>query len=306
MIVLATHQVPSDAPRTRLDLTCLGAFEQLTSRASARKAIKRGEVLLDGQSVESSRFVQPGQQIELLEPVGPEPPRYQVALDVIHEDDHIAVVVKPPGLAVNGPKLRTLEHGLPRHLTPSSAPDALRWPRPAHRLDAKTGGLVVVGKTGSALASLGRSFETRQVHKRYEAVVIGRMEGEGHIDEPIDDRSAQTTWRAVDHARCLKSDWVTLVELCPHTGRRHQIRKHLSDLGFPILGDIPYGLTGLTLRGKGLFLWAVGLTLPHPATLEPQTYVTPHPAKFDTFMRREQRRWERQNAKTLATEPTRD
>ena len=306
MIVLATHRVAPDAPRRRLDRICLEAFPSLATRAAARKAIKRGEVLLDGVHAESSRYVQAGQTVELLEAQGPLPPRYRVDLEVLHDDEHFAVVVKPPGLAVNGPRLRTLEHGLPGNLTPCPAPDALRWPRPAHRLDAKTGGLVAVGKSGTALAALGRAFETREVYKRYRAVVIGRMEGEGHFDDAIDGRDASTSWRAIREARCLRSDWVTLVELSPHTGRRHQLRRHLSEAGFPILGDIPYGQPGLTLKGKGLFLWAVELRLAHPITGEPCSFTTPHPRKFDTFMDREERRWKRHDTKVLATETTRD
>ena len=306
MIVLATHLVPDHAPRRRLDQTCLEAFASLASRAAARKAIKRGEVLLDGVQVESSRYVQAGQTVELLEREGPQPPRYRMELEVLHDDDQFAIVVKPPGVAVNGPKLRTLEHGLPDHLTPCRSPDALQWPRPAHRLDAKTGGLVAVGKSGAALASLGHAFETREVEKRYRAVVIGRMEGEGHFETPIDGRDAFTRWRALREVRCLRSDWVTLLELSPRTGRRHQIRRHLSEFGHPILGDIPYGLPRLTLKGKGLFLWAVGLKLPHPITGEACSFEIPHPRKFDTFMDREARRWTRHSSKVLASETTRD
>jgi 23S rRNA pseudouridine1911/1915/1917 synthase len=304
MQVLDRHEVGPDAEPERLDRVAHRAFAAFASRSAARKAVKRGEVLLDGVLEPSSRWVNPGQVVTLVESSLPLPPVYPLSeLGVPYEDDHLAIVEKPPGLRVNGARYRTLENALSPHLRPSTRPDALRFPRPAHRLDGPTGGLVAIAKTGSALAGLSEAFHKRVVTKRYAAIVIGRLEGEGRVTTPIEERSADTHWAAVAHARSLKPDWVTRVELFPHTGRTHQLRRHMAGLGHPILGDTLYFREGQVLRGKGVFLWAVALQLTHPITGEPLHVRIDAPVKFDTFMAREQRRWDRWQAKEGLSSP---
>jgi RluA family pseudouridine synthase len=269
------------------------AFDVFPTRSSARKAVHRGEVLLDGARAETSRWVQAGQELTLCEPAACRPVYVIPQLEVVYEDEAMAVVVKPPGITVNGNRHRTLEHALPPFLSASPHPDALRAPRPAHRIDGPTGGLVAVAKTASALAGLSEAFHHRTVRKRYEALAVGRLDGTGSISEPIDGRAAHTTWEARAHARTLKTDWVTWVSLSPHTGRTHQLRRHLAHLGTPVLGDREYARDGLLYRGKGLFLWAVGLRLPHPLSGDPVDVKIEAPPKFAAFMARQQRRWER-------------
>lgn len=294
MQILDRHVVPAGAEPERLDKVAHLAFGAFPTKSAARKAVRRGEVLLDGEHVESSRWVRSGQVVTVVESSQPLPPVYTLqTLEVAFEDDSMAVVVKPPGIPVNGNRHRTLEHALPPFLAPSTRPDALRMPRPAHRLDGPTGGLVAVAKTATALAGLSEAFHRRDVSKRYEALTVGRLDGKGRVTEPLDGRDADTTWEALEHARTLKPDWVTRVALFPHTGRTHQLRRHLAHLGTPILGDKQYARDGLLYRGKGLFLWAVALELPHPVTGARLAIEIPPPAKFASFMAREQRRWER-------------
>ncbi len=290
--ILARFVQPEGLQRERFDRVALSCFPQLATRAAARKAIKRGEVTLNGTTAEASRWIVGGEELLLLESSQPIPPIYRVELAIHHEDDAVAIVEKPPGLRINGYVLRTLERALPGVLSPSTRPDALRRPRPCHRLDAPTGGLVVCAKTGGALAAVCRSFEVRQVTKRYRAIAIGRLEGEGQVTTPIEGRDADTRWRAIGHSRSLRSSWLTMLDLWPHTGRTHQLRRHLSELGHPILGDRLYGLDGLILSGKGLFLWAVEIALPHPDGGELHLKIEP-PTKFDTTIAREQRRWDK-------------
>ena len=229
--ILARYTVPADASPARLDRTAHLGFDAFPTRSSARKAVCRGEVLLDGEVAESSRWVSPGQVLSLCESSAPIPPVYVMQnLEVVLEDDAMAIVVKPPGIPVNGNRHRTLEHALPPFLTQSPHPDALRMPRPAHRLDGPTGGLVAVAKTASALAGLSEAFHKRTVQKRYEALLVGRLEGSGRVTEPIDGREADTTWEVLEHARTFKPDWVTWVALSPHTGRTHQLRRHMAHL----------------------------------------------------------------------------
>jgi len=288
------HVLAEAAPRERLDRAVAAAFPLwLPSRAAAKAACKRGEVLVEGAPAEPSRFVAGGDTLTLC-PRADDPHRvYPAVLTVLHEDDAIAVVLKPPGLPVSGNRHRTLAHALAANLAPSPRPDALPRPQPAHRLDAPTSGLVLVGKTASALAALGRAFVERRVDKRYRALVVGYLAGEGRVDAPIDGAEAQTEYLALAHTRALRTEWITELELRPLTGRTHQLRRHLAGLGHAIMGDRPYGDPRTTLRGQGLFLAATALSLAHPDDGARLSVAIEPPAKFRSLVAREARRWRR-------------
>jgi len=278
----------------RVDRWVSKNFARLPTRGSARKAAKRGELLLNGQVVESSRFVKLGDTVELMESAVRHPV-YHLVPEVVHIDERCAIVIKPPGLLVNGNQHRTLEHALPNALPPSSEPDALLAPRPVHRLDFETTGLLAVARCHRAMVAWGRAFEERRVHKRYRAIVVGRLEGEGRVELPLDGREAVSRYRVIRSFHSLKTTWCTEVELEPLTGRMHQLRRHMQHLGYPILGDKRYH-NGVIFRGAGIFLAAVHLDLPDPdgegrivAGIDP-------PYKFRSFQAREERRWARWHA----------
>ncbi len=285
-------RIPEDLADPRAPYAAFLLMETLPSRAAAKKAAKRGQLLLDGQPMRWGTLVEPGQVLTLLEP----PPRateiYERDLHVVYEDDVMAVLEKPPGLPVNGWRLHTFENALPHNLRPTTATDALNWPRPAHRLDARTQGLVVVAKTSGALVGLNRSFQERRVHKHYKAVLRGRLEGEGTIAEPLKGRDARTRYKAVEHTRSLKADWTTTVDLWPETGRTHQLRIHMANLGHPVLGD---GRYGDGFRGSGLFLQAKAIGFEHPVTGEAMAIELPEAPKFASYRTREARRWAKYN-----------
>jgi tRNA pseudouridine65 synthase/23S rRNA pseudouridine1911/1915/1917 synthase len=260
------------------------------SRQGARKALRRGELLLNGKTAESSRFVGPGDVLEYRGPTTVPPPPYALELSVAHEDGDLAVVIKPPGLLTHGNVHRSLERALGHNLTRSSIPDALPVPGPVHRLDRATGGLVLVAKTRRARVSLGRQFQARTIRKTYRAIVVGELQGQGWIDEPVDGREARTHYRAIARWPSLHVGSLSEVELSPHTGRTHQLRRHLAGLGHPILGDSLY-TDGRLLRGQGLFLWAQSLTFQHPRSGIDLHIEAPPPHKFEAFLRREERRW---------------
>jgi tRNA pseudouridine65 synthase/23S rRNA pseudouridine1911/1915/1917 synthase len=290
--ILAEAVVP-EGVTARMDAWSAAALPQwLPSRNRARKAVKSGLLVLDGEPVESSRWLAAGQRVTLYR--GPEPTGepLQLALEIVYEDDQLAVVVKPAGLLTNGNRFATLERALPLALKPSLAPDALSWPSPVHRLDRPTTGLVVCAKTHTAQVWLGQALESRHVHKRYRALLMGRLDGEHEVHEPIDGREAHSTIVPVAHSRSLKTDWITTVELRPHTGRTHQLRRHCAFVGHPVLGDMLYSPGGRTLRSKGLFLQAIGVRLQTPDGVVHDWAMDELP-KFEAQRARDDRRWVR-------------
>lgn len=283
------HVVPPDPPRLRVDAYALEVFTQLGSRAHARRAAHRGELVHNGVRADTARFVRAGDELRLTLAR----PRFQVyerELTFLHVDPHLAVALKPPGLPTSGNRHRTFAHALPPHLPPPALPDALPVPWPVHRLDARTTGLILVARTASARARLGQDLASGAVHKTYRALVVGHLE-DGESTDPIDDRAAHTSWRVRRRGRSLHVDWLTELDLTLHTGRTHQIRRHLSARGHPVVGDDLYD--DHPLRGHGLFLAAVALDLAHPCRPGRVTVQTDPPHRFGTFLAREQRRWDR-------------
>lgn len=300
MKVIATHLIPDGIESMRIDRYLPGVWPQIPTRSSALKAGKRGLLLLDGQKVEPSRFIRGGQEIALLEDPQTIPPTFNFPIPILYEDEEMALIHKPPGLPVSGNRHKTVEHALPANLTPSTAPDALRWPRPVHRLDVRTQGVLVVAKTASAIAFLSKEFEERRVQKTYEAVVLGALEGEGTIDTPIEGRPSKSRYQALQTVKSLHVDALTWVRLWPETGRTHQLRIHLSQLGHPILGDDLHTHAGPILRGNGLFLAAVALAIRHPDGQIIEAKIDT-PQKFHTHMAREARRWTKFRAQKTQT-----
>lgn len=291
MQVLETHLVPEGVAGIRLSDYAGGIFNAIPSRKGMKKAIDRGEVRVDGKIAGTGHRVEAGQRIELLAGNRRPPGGYPLDLEVLLEDEDLAVVVKPAGLPVSGNRYRTVENALAHNLRPSAAIDAFPWPHPVHRLDSPTSGLLLIAKTASAETDLRRQFAEQSVRKRYQAVVMGMTPPAGRIEAPLGGKEAVTEFRRLEKAPSLRSEWLCLLDLFPRTGRTHQLRRHLAMRGHPILGDKEYGEVGNILKGKGLFLSAVGLAFRHPRTAEWVEVETEAPAKFRKFMAGEARRW---------------
>jgi len=285
---IAAYTVGADDPRHRIDRLASDKLG-LASRSRAKRLVKAGDILLNGAPCESSRYLQAGDRLELLAPLEP-PPIYEIPLEVVWFDEHVAAIDKPAGLVVSGNRHRTAEHALLFNLAPSGHPSALPYPRPVHRLDARTSGLLLVARTATAQVELGRAFQAREVHKRYRAIVAGKLEGEGVVEEEVDGKTARSRWKAVEHTPSLHIGWMTTVDVWPESGRKHQIRVHLAGLGHAVLGDGVYA-TGSVLKSQGMFLFAAELRLAHPITGEPLHLELPEPVKYASFRAREQRRW---------------
>ena len=187
---------------------------------------------------------------------------------------------------------------------PSNTPSPPIFPRvrsgmpspglgPVHRLDRNTTGVLLVAKTIKASVELGRMFEQRRIQKTYEALAIGKVPETGIWDTTIEEKEAFTTYQLLEQVPSLHGEWLSWVRLHPKTGRTHQLRIHLSQAGFPILGDKLYGRPGLIFRGKGMFLCATQLHLMHPIAQAELNISTSPPNKFRLHMDRTRKRWEK-------------
>ena len=162
-----------------------------------------------------------------------------------------------------------------------------------HRLDSPTSGLVIIAKTKLCLKLLGEMFKNHQIQKKYIAIAMGKCDSEGVFNSKIDGKESITKYRLLKFSRSLKCDYLTLLELSPLSGRTHQIRKHLSENGSPILGDTLYSEN--TIHKKGLFLFAKSLEFQHPITYQQLKIELDIPAKFLKRMQRENKMWEKVN-----------
>lgn len=259
-----THQVPGLKEPIRLSDYSGGIFNLIPSRKGMKKAIDRGWVKINGERASTADHVSGGDTIELT--ILDEKPRPEIdlKLDVIYEDDFLAVINKPAGIEVSGNRRWTVENALRKNLSPSSEVDALTYPEAIHRLDYPTTGALLIGKTRKAVSELNRMFAENEIKKTYWAVTIGEMKTEGEIDLPIDEKPSLSKFNVLNSIHSERFGKLNLVELHPKTGRRHQLRKHLASNGNPILGDRDYGLEGLILKGKGLYLHSKSLSFSHP------------------------------------------
>jgi len=212
-------------------------------------------------------------------------------LDIVFEDEDMAVIIKPAGINVSGNQFKTVQNALNYNLTPSSKIDKLPWPLPVHRLDNQTSGLLIIAKTKGARIQLGKDFENKTITKHYHALVIGQLLKTGTISAPVDGKKSDSLYTSIRTVKSLKNEWISLIELSPLTGRTHQLRIHCSSIGHPILGDKLYGDEGMILKAKGLFLAAIRLTLNHPISGEPLQFEIPTPYKFIKRLENEERRF---------------
>ena len=209
----------------------------------------------------------------------------------------IALIHKPAGIVVSGNQFHTVQNALLHNLKVSKAVDAFKLPRPVHRLDHATSGLLLIAKTTSANIALSQQFENKTIQKRYQAVVIGKLAADkGKIEQAIEGKIAVTKYEVKQISPSLKTQHLSLLDLYPLTGRTHQLRIHLANLGHPILGDKLYHGTHPLLQGKGLFLCAVELSFEHPLNKKKMNFCMEAPNKFSYRMEQEKRRWEIKNA----------
>ena len=280
MQILETHTSKTQELPIRFQEYGVAIFKTITTKSALKKAIKKKQIYIDGILATTSKFILGGAQIDL---VKTKENRFQkklaLNLEVLFEDDYLAIICKPPGVLVSGNKFVTVVNTLPQNLKRSKQKDAIH-PQPIHRLDYPTSGLLLVGKTISSIQILSKLFEHKKIKKTYYAVVIGKICSGGTINFAVDNKNASTLFTVMKTVESKRFIFLNLVKLSPKTGRKHQLRKHLSSIGHQILGDKDYGEKELFLKGKGLYLHAYKLEFLHPFTKEKIIISKKLPQKF--------------------------
>ena len=293
MIIIESHKITKEQLPNRLLDFCLQNFQFIKTRSGIKKAIKKGLVKVDGEELAGGVWLLENQQIELFENQKSRHKVFEMKLEVIFEDDDIAVINKPAGIEVSGNKFKTIQNALAFNLKISEKKDKLSRPVPVHRLDFPTSGLLLCAKTHQAAVNLGKQFEQKKISKTYFAIVNGKLEGSGKINTPLNEKEAITLFKSIKTIPSLKAGKLTLVELKPLTGRTHQLRKHLAGIGHPIVGDGVYTSGVPLLKGKGLLLAATQIALIHPITKQSIQFEIPIPHKFISLLEREVRRYKK-------------
>lgn len=292
-MIIAQHQVENLEIAQRLSDYLVGKFEAIPTRKGIKKAIDKKQVWVNEVVANTGYWVQEGDVICLHQSQDAPPKEFELKLEIPYEDEFLAVVVKPAGIPVSGNFYKTLFNTLGYNLKRSKQIGAMRWPLPVHRLDTATSGLVIVAKTHSVRVALGKMFEDRKVSKRYRAILQGTLEGEGIVNTEIDGKEAVTHYQVVENVQTLKGTSLTLIDLFPITGRKHQLRIHCSSLGLPIVGDQLYQDDVHMKTDKGLFLVALELNFKHPVTTENVKVKISLPEKFNSYIAREKKRFEK-------------
>ncbi|MBN8924233.1 MAG: RNA pseudouridine synthase [Rhodanobacter sp. 68-29] len=301
-------RVPLTAAGRRFDQTLAELFPDY-SRSRLSAWIKSGAATLDGATAAPRQLLRGGEQVrleaELEAEVASAPEAIELA--IVHEDEHLLVLDKPPGLVVHpgaGNPSGTLLNALLHH-----DPRLAELPRAGivHRLDKDTSGLMVVAKTLPAMTALVEMLSRHDVERQYEAVVLGSLVAGGTVDAPIgrsmgdrlrqavrDDESGK---HAVTHYRLRERFRAhSLIQCNLETGRTHQIRVHLTHVGHPLVGDPLYG-GGLklprratpelvaALRGfRRQALHAERLAFTHPVSGEALAFTAERPADMTALI----------------------
>lgn len=295
-------EVPFELGGQRLDQIAAQLFPE-HSRSRLAGWIKDGRLTVDGAVLRPRDIVHSGAQLvlEAEQEAQGEWLAQDIELEIVYEDEHILVIDKPAGLVVHpaaGHQDGTLLNALLYH-----APDIANVPRAGivHRLDKDTTGLMVVAKTLEAHTKLVAQLQARSVSRIYEAIVIGVITSGGTIDAPIGRHGVQRQKMAVvDAGKVAVSHYRVLERFRAHThtrvkletGRTHQIRVHMSHIGYPLVGDPVYGgrfrippvasqtLVQTLREFPRQALHARFLELDHPATGVRMKWESPLPEDF--------------------------
>jgi len=299
------HRISEDAAGQRLDKFVRRLLPELPPSALYR-LIRTKKVRVNGRRADEGLLLRTGDTVSVRDEAlrGPAAPRAEQpapvrrTFDILHEDSHLLVCVKPAGLAMHpgsGVEGPTLVDQVRAYLDAPEAPGEFR-PAPAHRIDLETSGIVVVAKTRQAIVRLAEIFSAGEAKKTYLVLAKGRIDERGVIDLPLPEHqqtAANRAQRGVNMQSAV-THWVrlgqaadaALAECVIETGRTHQIRRHFAAIGHPVAGDPRYGDFPWNRRMRAerrlrrMFLHAARLALAHPATGQPMTFRAPLPPEL--------------------------
>jgi 23S rRNA pseudouridine1911/1915/1917 synthase len=289
---IRTAQFNSHVSGVRLDKYLTEVLPQF-SRAYLQRLIRQGHVLINGQTAKASQKLRESDRITVeLPPLPGHPLAEPIPLTVIYEDEGILVIDKPAGLTVHpapGHPSHTLVNAILALCPGLTVSGDVTRPGIVHRLDKDTSGLIVIAKNDFAREYLAAQFKSRTVTKRYLVLVKGRLSPEqGMIEAPIGrDPHHRKRMAIVEAGRPAITryqvrkylDGYTLVEVSPLTGRTHQIRIHLSAIGYPVVGDPVYGVKSAYLHRQFIHAYRLGFRL--PSTKQYQEFASPLPADLE-------------------------
>lgn len=276
----------------RVDIFVASKYPAFT-RSSLEALFERDMVKLNGVSAKAAHKLKLGDKIQVDESLlNAEPP--PVELPVIYEDDDVAVINKPAGVLTHSKGALNLEGTVASFITPKlhgfsgTNRDGI-----VHRLDRGTSGVIITAKHPEALSRLQKQFSKRKAKKSYQAIVEGKLTPRAAlIDAPIarnpakpqafrvsaDGKKALTEYELINSFRKAGKTY-SLVRLKPQTGRTHQLRVHLSYIGYPIVGDTIYGHDGT----NELMLHAESLEITLPGG-ERRSFTIEIPGRLKEFM----------------------
>ncbi len=300
---IITFTTPQKFNKVRVDKVAHHFYPQY-SRTQIQRYIDQGNAWLDEHVITKSHKVLTGDSIiiEVPELKTSELKAVNIPLNLIFEDKNLIVLNKKSGMIVHpgiGTAEDTLVHALLYHCQGNlSGIGGIERPGIVHRLDKETSGLMIVAKSDSAFQSLSTMFSERTIKKEYIALVSGITQlNSGTINKPIGRHPVKRHMMAVTaKGRFAKTDWeliekfnniISLLRIQLHTGRTHQIRVHLSNMGYPILGDTTYGYKNSNIdkfRASRVMLHSQRLNFKHPITGENLEFYAEFPEDFKNLL----------------------
>ena len=276
------------------------------TRSASQKLLVDGHTLVNGSTVRKNYKISENDlvEVELPDPTELDCIPEDIPVDIVYEDEYLAVVNKPKGMVVHpapGNYTGTLVNALLYHMNGrlSSINGVIR-PGIVHRIDKNTSGLLMIAKTDEAHLGLADQIKDHSFERVYEAILVGNLkEDEGTVDAPIgrhpEDRKKMAIVKdgreAVTHYRVLERfQGFCHVQFRLETGRTHQIRVHSKSVGHPVLGDTLYGAgkTKFELQNKSIIeeqtLHARTVGFEHPVTGEWLSFTSSLPEYFDTLL----------------------
>lgn len=282
-------ELRTDRENIRLDRFLRNTFDWLT-QGTICAALRKKHIRVNNKLAKPDQRITPQDVVQIDHQVAtqnatdrpPLPKRSLTSkqLDVwqhslMQETEHYCVLNKPSGLAMQGGS--GVRHSLDDILSHFEPRYHL-----VHRLDRDTSGVCLIAKNADAAVALGRLFKNHAIRKVYHCLVQGvPTELEGVIRTPVDELEALTRYKVIEH-----NDTLAWIACYPHSGRKHQIRKHMVELGTPIVGDQRYNRRAKS--GEVLQLHAFSIALPTLWNQPPVVYEAPHPSSMHSALKKQE------------------